>query len=886
MSKKKNETPLMRQYYQIKSKYPETILLFRMGDFFETFDDDAAITAKICGITLTKRNSGKADAPPLAGFPHHQLDTYLTKLVKAGCRVAVCEQIEDPKKAKGIVKRDVVEVVTPGVSLYDKLLDSKKNNYIAAIYLHQVRTQNKYAGLAICDVSTGEFVTGEISLDKINEVLDSYLPTEIVYSKAQREEVEKLFADRPYQISETKLEEWIFEINFAREVLLRQFNTRNFKGFGIDDMHVGIIAAGAILHYISETQKTILPHINSVRLLKISDYMLLDYATRRNLEILYTMEGEKHGSLIKVLDRTLTPPGSRLLKKWINQPLNSLEKIHNRLNAVEALYKNINALEELHEILCNFGDLERLVSRIASGKATTRDIVTLAYSLERIPKVQKIFNEIDNQHLLVISKKLTPLTELVKTIKNALVEEPSLQFGTGNIFRQGYNSELDSYVQAKSKGKHWVKEFQENERKNTDIPSLKVSFNNIFGYFIEVTNTHVKKVPQHYERRQTLTNAERYVTSELKEFEEKILNSEYKINEIEHMLFAEIKLEVSKFIEQIQQNALLLSQVDCLQSFATVSLEYDYVKPTIDDSDVIDIQEGRHPVVERLLPVGEKFYPNSTKLDANEEQIHIITGPNMSGKSCYLRQTALIILLGQIGCFVPAKSAHFGLIDRIFTRVGAQDNITTGESTFLVEMQEMANILHNATDRSLVLLDEVGRGTATFDGVSIAWAITEYLHDEIGAKTLFATHYHELNELASRYNKIKNYHVEVIEAHNKVLFTHQVIAGASDHSFGIYVANIAGLPQEVTDRANEIMQELESSSDINTKQDQLFDNSKLKAKLQKVTPKKKSNVATQLSIFEVHDDKLRSKLLEIDINSITPIQAMQHLEDLQKDAKQ
>ncbi len=883
----KDVTPLMRQYNQIKNKYPETILLFRMGDFFETFDDDAVLTAKICGITLTKRHNGKSDASPLAGFPHHQLDTYLPKLVKAGCRVAVCEQIEDPKKAKGIVKRDVVEVVTPGVSLYDKLLDSKKNNYVAAIYLPNTKANNNYAGLAICDVSTGEFLTGEISLNKISEVIDSYLPTEIIYSKEQAESINQLISSKAYKIAETKLEEWIFELNFAKELLLQRLKTQNFKGFGIDDLQAGISAAGAILHYVSETQKAILPHINSIKLLKINDYMLLDYATRRNLEILYTMDGEKHGSLIKILDRTLTPPGSRLLKKWLNQPLNSLDKIHNRLNAVEAFFNNINYLEEIHTIFHNFGDLERLVSRLSSGKATTRDIVTLAYSLERIPQVQNLFAQINNKQLSKIATQLNPLSELTTQIRSALLAEPAIQFGTGNIFKTGYNQELDSYVQAKSHGKHWIKEFQENERISTDIPSLKVSFNNVFGYFIEVTKTHIKKVPEHYERRQTLTNAERYITPELKEFEEKILNAEYKITDIEHRLFNDLQTEVSQFIEQIQFNAFLLAQVDCLQSFATTSLEFDYVKPIIDDSDEIEIIDGRHPVVEQLLPNNETFCPNNTKLNSNEEQIHIITGPNMAGKSCYLRQTALVILLGQIGCFVPAKSAHFGLIDRIFTRVGAQDNITTGESTFLVEMQEMANILHNATNRSLVLLDEVGRGTATFDGVSIAWAIAEHLHNEIGAKTLFATHYHELNELTGKYEKIANYRVEVIESHNKILFTHKVIAGASDHSFGIYVANIAGLPQKVTSRADEIMQELESSSELNNQTEKLFDNSNLKAKSKKISTKKKKHIdENQLSIFEIRDDKVRSNLLEINVNNITPMQAIQHLEDLQKIANQ
>ncbi len=894
------DTPLMLQYNKIKSKYPETVLLFRIGDFFETFNDDAVITSKICGITLTKRNSGAAQEAPLAGFPHHQLDTYLTKLVKAGCRVAVCDQVEDSKQAKGIVKREVVEVVTPGVSLYDKLLDSKKNNYIASIYVLEPKNlKNKFssnfininsniniiAGIAFCDVSTGEFFVGEISLNKISEILDTYLPSEIIYSKEQKDTIIKILENKPYKIAETRLEDWIFELNFTKELLLRHFETRNFKGFGIDDMKVGISAAGSVLHYVSETQKSQLLQINSIKLLKISDFMILDYPTRRNLEILHTVEGEKHGSLLTLLDKTLTPPGSRLLKRWLNQPLNKLESIYERLNAVESLVLNSDKLEQLRTLLYNLGDLERLISRIASGKASTRDVVALAFNLERIPKIQKIFNLLNNNSLNKISTLLAPLEEVVKIIRDSFLDDPAIHFGNGHIFKAGFNPELDSYVQAKFNAKHWIAKYQEQERENTKISSLKVGFNNVFGYYIEVTNTHISKTPENYQRKQTLTNAERYITPELKEFEDKILNAEIKIIEIESNLFSNIKLKLSNYIEEIQNNARLLAKIDCLQSFAKTAIDYNYIKPTIDKSEIIEIKNGRHPVVEQLLPLGEKFTPNDTILDSNHEQIHIITGPNMAGKSCYLRQVALIILLGQIGSYVPAESARFGLIDRIFTRVGAQDNITMGESTFLVEMQEVANILNNATRTSLILLDEVGRGTATFDGVSIAWSIAEYLHNITSAKTLFATHYHELNELEDKYDKIANYKVEVIESNNNILFSHKVTRGSSDHSFGIYVANIAGLPKAVIKRADEIMKDLENSSyDTNNSTSKLFDNKKLSAESKKISAKKKILDSGQLSIFEFHnDDDLREKLQSIDINTITPIEALQRLDELIKE---
>ncbi|MDR0926229.1 MAG: DNA mismatch repair protein MutS [Ignavibacteria bacterium] len=869
----KETTPLMRQYYEMKAKYPNTVLLFRMGDFFETFDDDAAITAKICGITLTKRNNGAATASPLAGFPHHQLDTYLPKLVKAGCRVAVCEQIEDPKKKTGsIVKRDVIEVVTPGVSLYDKLLDSNRNNYIASVYMKQNKGISVAAGIAICDITTGEFLVGEIPVDKIVEIIEVYSPSEVLYSKAQKSEVESILSKSSHTPAYTKLEEWIFEISFSRELLLRQFKTRSFKGFGVDDMTAGISAAGVVLHYISETQKTILPQIHSLRMLNLSDTMLLDYPTRRNLEILHTIEGEANGSLIRVLDKTLTPLGSRLLKKWLNQPLLHIDRINFRLNAVEYLVENSDMLDKLDALLRNIGDIERLITRISSNKASTREVIALVNSLERIPKIVELLNTA-SVAFASLSKRIQDVSDLVNSITTAMLAEPAVQFGNGNVFKGGYNSELDSYVKAKFSAKQWLQQFQDDERATSGIPSLKVSFNNVFGYYIEITKTHKDKVPSNYERKQTLANAERYTTPSLKEFEQKILNAEFKIQEIEVRLFNEIKMQVLQYIEQIQANAYVISVLDCLQSFANVSITNNYVKPTIDDSVVVEIEDGRHPVVEQMLPPGEKYTANSTHLDIQQaEQIHIITGPNMAGKSCYLRQVALIVLMGQIGCFVPAKKAHFGLVDRIFTRVGASDNITTGESTFLVEMQETAYILHNATNRSLILLDEVGRGTATYDGLSIAWAITEHIHNVLGAKTLFATHYHELGDMAGQYNGIANYRAEVVETSTKVIFTHKFSHGASDHSFGIYVGKMAGLPNDVIQRAEALMAGFEKEQVVTP----IISTSKISV------PKElhQAGDAQQLSIFEFRDDAIRDRLREIDENVLTPIDAMNILHEL------
>lgn len=882
MSKQNKETPLMKQYRDIKAKYPETILLYRLGDFFETFDDDAIITAKVCGITLTKRNNGAAGKMPLAGFPHHQIDAYLPKLVRAGYRVAVCEQLEDPKQAKGIVKRGVTEVVTPGVALYDKLLESKANNYVAAVTFRTEKSGFRTAGIAALDISTGEFLATEVSTKQLLEVLETLSPSELIINKKQKIEAEDELEKLSFEPAITKLEDWIFEYDFAQDLILRQFATHNLKGFGIDKFSIGIISAGVVLHYINETQKGNLEHIKNINVFNPTEYMILDHATRRNLEITYSMgDAGTEGSLINILDKTNTPMGGRLFKKWITRPLKNLDAIQDRLSATESLFLNFEIREKLRDDLNQIGDLERLISKISTGRANPRDCIHLKNSLKVIPDITDSCNNVNNESLQRISSGLESLSELVDFVESALIDEPSTVIGSGNIFQSGFSEELDSYIEAKYSGKSWISDYQDNERKKTGINSLKIGFNNVFGYYIDVTKVHTEKVPESYQRKQTLTNSERYMTPELKEIESKILTAEEKIGELEAELFAKVKAKIAAFTIQIQKNAALIAQIDCLQSFAQSSQEYNYAKPEINESGDLIIENGRHPVVEKLLPLGKSFTPNSTKLDTEQNQIHIITGPNMSGKSCYLRQVALIVLLGQVGCYVPADSATIGIVDRIFTRVGAQDNISAGESTFLVEMQEAANIMNNATFQSLILLDEVGRGTATFDGISIAWSIAEYIHDNIGAKTLFATHYHELNELAERYEKINNYKVEVVEAGHTIIFSHKVVEGTSDYSFGIHVAKMAGLPYDVVDRADEIMKTLEESS-----HDHDETSKKRKPDMGKVKSKRRDMAEGQLAIFEFKDDALREKLREIKIDSITPVQALQLLSDLHQKAKE
>lgn len=805
MSNTATETPLMKQYRQIKQKYPDTLLLFRMGDFFETFEDDAITASKVLGITLTKRANGKASDVPLAGFPHHALDNYLPKLVKAGLRVAVCEQMEDPKLAKGIVKRDVVEVVTPGATFSEKLLDHKSNNFLASIYIN-----GDVCGFAFCDVSTGEFATSEVHIKQLKEQVEIIGPSEILVSKKEKEKVFQTIGfdpdasfDEKKKYVITKIDDWVFNNDYAVELLTTQFNTKSLKGFGIDNMREGIIAAGCILNYLNETQKTNLEHLKKIYNYDYSDYIILDPSTKRNLEITSSIsEGGREGTLISILDCTETAMGGRLLKKWVSRPLKKREQIERRLEAVSDLYSNKREREDLLNDLKSVADLERLLSKVSTGKAVPRDILQLKISLLQINNIREKLDNFTSKSITSLRQNLIDIPELTKEIEKAVNQNFIEGRDNYGVINKGYNPNLDELKDIMINGKTWMDNFQSRERKRTGINSLKVAFNKVFGYYIDITRTHADKVPQDYIRKQTLVNSERYITQELKEYEDKILNAEEKISVIESKIFNDLRLFILQFTDDIQKNAILIATLDTLLSFAQVSEMYRYIRPEVNDSDAITIAEGRHPVIERLLTAGEQYIANDTAIDTANNQILIITGPNMSGKSSYLRQVGLIVLLAQIGCFIPAKSASIGIVDKIFTRVGASDNIAKGESTFLVEMHEAANILNNATSKSLILLDEIGRGTSTYDGISIAWAMTEYLHENpnIRAKTLFATHYHELNALANLYPRIKNYRVEVREYGDKVIFLRKINEGTADHSYGIQVAQMAGLPDAVTKR--------------------------------------------------------------------------------------
>ena len=862
----------MRQYRKIKAQYPDAIVLFRMGDFYETFEEDAKIAASVLGIALTKRANGAAADVPLAGFPHHALDTYLHKLVRAGYKVAICEQLEDPKLAKGIVKRDVVEVITPGVALTDKLLDNRSNNFVCAIYF-----KDEKVGFAFADVSTGEFYASEVSVNELRNFLDTISPSEILFCKTQKDKVEQAIGDIQIKPALTKLEDWVFKYDYAFETLTNHFQTQSLKGFGIDDIELGVICAGAVMHYLQETQKTKLIHIKKISRYDTGDYMLLDSATKRNLEIAVSYLGETtYGTLFSVIDKTQTPMGARLLKKWVLRPLKKIEPIRKRLEAVKELYENSNLRKNLFEILGEIGDVERLISRIAirshipgtTGRANPKDLINLKESLKKIPKIKSLLSNSSSETLQKIHKLLNPLQEVVDLIENAIIDEPPSTVSDGGVIRDGYNAELDELRFIARSSKEFIANLQQKERERTGIPSLKIDYNSVFGYYIEVTKAHLDKIPEDYIRKQTLVNAERFITPELKEYEEKIFTAEEKISALEAELFNQIREKVSGYTEEIQKNAQLIAMLDCFVSLAEVAVENNYTCPMVDESDVIEIKGGRHPVVEKILPVGEKFVPNDVLLDNGENQILIITGPNMSGKSVFLRQVGLIVLLAQIGSFVPADYARVGIVDRIFTRVGASDNIAGGESTFLVEMHEMANILNNATPKSLILLDEVGRGTSTFDGISIAWAITEYIHENIKAKTIFATHYHELNELAELFPRIKNFKADVKELGDKIIFLHKIVPGYADHSYGIEVAKMAGLPEEVTERAKEIL--------INLEQKELTPQGKGKRKISKEILKEKF----QISLFEMSDSKLREEILNLDIDNMTPVQALMKLHEL------
>lgn len=865
-------TPLMRQYFKIKEENPDTILLFRVGDFFETFADDAKLASKVLGITLTKRANGKAAYVPLAGFPHHAIDTYLPKLVRAGYRVAICEQVEDPKLAKGIVKREVIEVVTPGVAVSDKLLDHKKNNYLAAVFVKE-----NVVGISFSDISTGEFFAYEVHEKELSSQIGLINPSEILIAKNQKGFIEPLVQKLNPSIRISKIDEWIFSFDFANDLLLNHFNTKTLKGFGIEYLDAGLISAGAVLNYLKETQKGNLAHLNKISLYNPSDYMLLDFATKRNLEITFSIqEGGREGTLLSILDNTDTAMGGRMLKKWVSAPLRKLEPIIRRQESVEDLVKAKKLRNNLKNELKEIGDLERLISKVCMGRANPRELVNLKSSLKKIPIIKQLLDNSESQTLKKVNENLKDLEHIIEKIEISVTDDPPLSVADGGVIRPGFSVELDELRDLSGNAKNWIANLQKTERERANISSLKVSYNKVFGYYIEISNTHKDKVPENYIRKQTLVNSERYITPELKEYEDKILNAEENIIVLESQLFNEIRTFAASEAEAIQENAKLIAMLDCLASFAECAEAYNYTKPEIDESDEIDITEGRHPVVERILPPGEKFTPNNYRASNKEAQIIVLTGPNMAGKSVYLRQIGLIVLLAQIGSFVPAKSAKIGLVDKIYTRVGASDNISAGESTFLVEMQEAANILNNATSNSLILLDEIGRGTSTFDGISIAWAITEYLHENpnVSAKTLFATHYHELNEMATIFPRIKNFKVEVREYEDKVIFLHKVTSGGADHSYGIQVAQMAGLPIFVTNRAKEILQNLESK--------ELTPYEIKKAKLAKF----KNEDEMQISMFEFKDDEIRQEISDIAIDNLTPIEALNKLNELRKKVKE
>nr|MCU0454099.1 DNA mismatch repair protein MutS [Bacteroidota bacterium] len=848
-----------------KAKHPETILLFRMGDFFETFEEDAKITSRVLGITLTKRGNGAAGEVPLAGFPHHALEAYLPKLVRAGYRVAVCEQLEDPKFAKGIVKRDVIEVVTPGVAFSDKVLDRAQNNFLASIALSSPLAQSAdLAGCAWVDISTGEFYAAEVPLARLNEHLAGLGVAEVLVQKRDDAAVASLLAS--LKALRTRVDDWVFHRDYGYEALVTHFRTQSLKGFGLEDLTVGVVAAGAVLHYLQETQRSNLPHLRRVVAVDLAETIVLDPSTKRNLEITAAMSGGTDGSLFSVLDHSCTPMGGRMLKQWVHHPLKQLEPIQRRLDGVAELVSQDRQRIGLQELLSGVGDLERLLARIATGRSGPREILALRHSLEKIPAIIQSGAALRTTLLTELVAKLDPLTGVVAQIAGAVVDEPPATLADGGVIRAGFNADLDELRSVAFGAKDWIARLQVTERERTGITSLKVGFNNVFGYYLEITNTHKDKVPSDYLRKQTLTNAERYITPALKEYEDKVMRAEERIQQLEAELFNELRKAVAAAANEIQENARRLAQLDCLSSLAQTAVEQRYARPEVDASMGLEIIGGRHPVIERLLPPGETYQENDCRLDPDEAQILIITGPNMSGKSSYLRQVGLIVLLAHIGSFVPAASARVGLVDRIYTRVGASDNIAAGESTFLVEMHEAAHIVNTATKRSLILLDEVGRGTSTFDGISIAWALTEYLHGRIGAKTLFATHYHELNELSQILPRVRNVKVDVREYGDKVVFLHRVVPGFADHSYGIQVAQMAGLPGELTSRATEILKNLESSDLVTHRSGRV-----------------PSPPAPQISLFEMREDRLREALRGVDPNVITPLEALQIIARLKKD---
>jgi DNA mismatch repair protein MutS len=859
------DTPLMRQYSQIKRKHPDAILLFRVGDFYETFGEDAIKASEILGITLTRRANGAASFVELAGFPHHAIDTYLPKLVRAGQRVAICEQLEDPKLTKKIVKRGITELVTPGVSLNDQVLDKKKNNFLACVYF-----ERNIAGISFLDVSTGEFMLAQGDYDTIDKLLSSFEPREVLVERSKQELFRQIFGDRYYVYP---LDEWVFSADAALEKLSRQFQTTSLKGFGIHTYQFGIVAAGAILQYLEITRHDKLGHITSISRVDQEEYVWLDRFTIRNLELFHSLnEGAR--TLLEVIDKTTTAMGGRMLKRWISLPLKKVQAIQERLAIVDSFCKESETLDAVTSSLKLIGDLERLGSKVSTGRINPRELMQLKTALEETENIKNTCLKASFKDIRLAAEQLDPCHAIRRGIEKKLVEEPPIHIQKGGVIARGVHPELDELREIQSTGKDYLISLQQRESERTGIPSLKVSFNNVFGYYIEVRNTHKDKVPSEWIRKQTLVSAERYITEELKQYEEKILGAEEKILSLETRLYHELVESVIEYLPVIQLNATNLARLDCLSAFARLAIENKYCKPEINESLVIDIRQGRHPVIEKQMPAGEDYIANDVFLDSDVRQIIIITGPNMSGKSAILRQTALIVLLAQIGSFVPAKSASLGIVDKIFTRVGASDNISLGESTFMVEMNEAASILNNLSPRSLILLDEIGRGTSTYDGISIAWAMAEYLHEypHGRAKTLFATHYHELNEMEKSFSRIKNFHIAIKELDNRVIFLRKFMPGGSEHSFGIHVAKMAGMPKSVVNRANAILAELEKSHQ--------------KQSLAKpVADLAEKREGMQLSFFQLDDPvlkQIRDQIRDLDVDNLTPVEALNKLNEIKK----
>ena len=862
-------TPMMKQFLDLKAKHPDAVMLFRCGDFYETYSTDAVVAAEILGITLTKRANGKGKTVEMAGFPHHALDTYLPKLVRAGKRVAICDQLEDPKMTKKLVKRGITELVTPGVSINDNILNYRENNFLAAVHFGKGT-----CGVAFLDISTGEFLTAEGPFDYVDKLLNNFAPKEVLFERGKRGMFEGNFGSKFFTF---ELDDWVFTETTAREKLLKHFETKNLKGFGVEHLKNGIIASGAILQYLIMTQHTQIGHITSLARIEEDKYVRLDKFTVRSLELIGSMN-DGGSSLLNVIDKTISPMGARLLKRWLVFPLKDVLPINERLNVVEYFFRQPDFKELIEEQLHLIGDLERIISKVAVGRVSPREVVALKVALQAIEPIKEACLEADNASLNRIGEQLNICKSIRDRIEKEINNDPPLLINKGGVMKSGVNAELDELRQIAYSGKDYLLQIQQRESELTEIPSLKIGYNNVFGYYIEVRNTHKDKVPQEWIRKQTLANAERYITQELKEYEEKILGAEDKILILETQLYMELVQALSEFIPAIQVNANQIARLDCLLSFANVARENNYIRPVIEDNDVLDIRQGRHPVIEKQLPIGEKYIANDVVLDSSSQQIIIITGPNMAGKSALLRQTALITLLAQIGSFVPAESAHIGLVDKIFTRVGASDNISVGESTFMVEMNEAADILNNLSSRSLVLFDELGRGTSTYDGVSIVWAIVEHIHEHPKAKarTLFATHYHELNEMEKSFKRIKNYNVSVKEVDNKVIFLRKLERGGSEHSFGIHVAKMAGMPKSIVKRANDILKQLEA------------DNRQQGIASKPMAEVGETRGGMQLSFFQLEDPvlcQIRDEILNLDVNNLTPLEALNKLNDIKRIVK-